>query len=195
MNLFSKPIRRAFTLIELVVVMIVMSIIMAITLPRLSNTDGRKLQNAADELADMLTMFAHHAATEHRPIAIWHDYQRNWIVLLVMDIDPATPNDPPQWQIDRFVQPIKLPDSVDRTTVFGMQDGEAVDFQRWPIATKPGQPRTEIQISFTDNTGLTKTLLLKGHSLTPVQLDNAAETSAIRLAIDLDATGRRQEDW
>ena len=195
MNLFSKPIRRAFTLIELVVVMIVMSIIMAITLPRLSNTDGRKLQNAADELADMLTMFAHHAATEHRPISISHDYQRNWIVLLVMDIDPATPNDPPQWQIDRFVQPIKLPDSVDRTTVFGMQDGEAVDFQRWPIATKLGQPRTEIQISFTDNTGLTKTLLLKGHSLTPVQLDNAAETSAIRLAIDLDATGRRQEDW
>jgi len=93
------------------------------------------------------------------------------------------------------VQPIKLPDSVDRTTVYGMQDGEAVDFQRWPIATKLGQPRTEIQISFTDDTGLTKTLLLKGHSLTPVQLDNAAETSAIRLAIDLDATGRRQEDW
>ncbi|MCH8823824.1 MAG: prepilin-type N-terminal cleavage/methylation domain-containing protein [Planctomycetes bacterium] len=195
MNLSSKPIPRAFTLIELVVVMIVMSIIMAITLPRLSNSDGRKLQNAADELADMLTMFAHHAATEHRPIAIWHDYDRNWIVLLVMDIDPATPNDPPQWQIDRFVQPIKLPDSVDRTTVFGMQDGEAVDFQRWPIATRPGQPRTEIQISFTDDTGRTKTLLLKGHSLTPVQLDNAAETSAIRLAIDLDATGRRQEDW
>lgn len=195
MNLSSKPITRAFTLIELVVVMIVMSIIMAITLPRLGNTTGREMQNAADELADMLTMFAQHAATEHRPIAIWHDYERNWIVLLVMDIDPAAPDDPPQWQIDRFVQPIKLPDFVDKTTVFSMQDGEAVDFQRWPIATKPGQPRTEIQISFSDDTGLTKTLLLQSHALAPVQLDNAAQSSAIRLAIDLDATGRRQEDW
>ena len=195
MNLSSKPISRAFTLIELVVVMIVMSIIMAITLPRLSNTDGRRLQNAADELADMLTMFAHNAATEHRPIAIWHDSLRNWIVLLIMDIDPAAPDEQPQWQVSNFVRPIKLPDTVDKDTVIGMQDGESVDFQRWPIATKPGQPRTDIQISFTDDNGVTKTLLLQGHALSPVQLDSLTDTSAVRLAVDLDATGRRQEDW
>ena len=195
MDRTSQPTRKAFTLIEIIVTIVILAIIMAITLPRFSNTSNRQLQNAADGLADMLTMFAQHAATEHRPIAIWHDYERNWIVLLVMDIDPAAPDDPPQWQVDRFVQPIKLPASVDKRTVIGMQDGEAVDFPRWPIATKPGQPRPEIQISFSDEDGLIKTLLLKSHALTPTQLDNPAESSALRLAIDLDATGRRQEDW
>ncbi len=195
MDRTSLPTRRAFTLMEIIIVIVVMSIIMAIAMPRFGNTARRQMQNTADELADMLTMFAHHAATEHRPIAIWHDYARNWIVLLVMDIDPATPNDPPQWQVDRFVQPVKLPASVDKRNVIGMQDGEVVDFPRWPIATKLGQPRPEIQISFSDDTGLTKTLLLKSHALTPTQLEIAAESGAIRLAIDLDATGRRQEDW
>ena len=195
MNRPSQPTRNAFTLMEIIVTIVVMSIIMAITLPRLGNTDRRKMQLAAEQLADMLTMYAQHAATEHRPISIWHDYERNWIVLLVMDINPAAPNEPPQWQVDRFVQPIKLPDSVDRQNVLGMQDGESVDFQRWPIATKPGQPRSDIQIAFSDDDGLTKTLLLQSHAITPLQLDNAVESSAMRLAIDLDATGRRQEDW
>lgn len=195
MNRTSQQTRKAFTLIEIIVTVVILSIIMAITLPRFGNTDKRELQLAADRLSDMLTMFAQHASTEHRPIAIWHDYQKNWIVLLVMDINPAAPNDPPQWQNDRFVQPVKLPVTVDKRTVYAMQDGESVDFQRWPIATKPGQPRPEIQISFTDDSGITKTLLLQSHALSPVQLDNARETNAIRLAIDLDATGRRQEDW
>ncbi|MCH8260243.1 MAG: hypothetical protein IIC46_08545, partial [Planctomycetes bacterium] len=43
---------------ELIIVIIVMAMIMSITIPRLVSHGRRELQLAADQLLDMLTMFA-----------------------------------------------------------------------------------------------------------------------------------------
>ena len=180
---------------ELIIVIIVMAMIMSITIPRLVSHGRRELQVAADQLLDMLTMFAQREATEQKPIALWHDADRNWIVLMVLDIDPADPEAPADWRLDPYVSPVKLPSTVDWRYVQAIQDGEQVDFQKWPIATQPGEPRPTIEISFANEEGLTKTIILPSHALAPYQQGEPGAYSDLRYPIDLDAAGRRQEDW
>ena len=180
---------------ELIIVIIVMAMIMSITIPRLVSHGRRELQLAADQLLDMLTMFAQREVTEQKPIALWHDADRNWIVLMVLDIDPADPEASADWRVDPYVSPVKLPSTVDWRYVQAIQDGEHIDFQRWPIATQPGEPRPTIEISFANEEGLTKTVILPAHALAPYQQGEPGAYSDLRYPIDLDAAGRRQEDW
>ena len=89
----------------------------------------------------------------------------------------------------------KLPSSVDWRNVQAMQDGQWVDFQKWPIATQPGEPRPSVEISFATHQGLAKTVMLPAHALAPYQPDGPEQYIEYRYPIDLDAAGRRQEDW
>jgi len=180
---------------ELIIVMVILAIIMSITIPRLVSHGRRELDLAAQELLDLLTMFAQREATEQRPIAIWHDASRNWIVLMVLDGDPADPEAPADWRVDPYVSPVKLPSSVDPRYVHATEDGEQADFQKWPIATRLGQPRPAIEISFANQDGLTHTVSLPAHALAPYRHDAARTYAQLRYPIDLDAAGRRQEDW
>jgi len=195
MPISVKPSSRAFTLMELIIVIIVMAMIMSITIPRLVSHGRRELQLAADQLLDMLTMFAQREATEQKPIALWHDANRNWIVLMVLDTDPADPEAPADWRVDPYVSPVKLPSSVDSQYVYATEDGEQVDFQKWPIMTQLGEPRLAIEISFANEDGLTKTVSLPAHALAPYRHDGPGRYADLRYPIDLDAAGRRQEDW
>ena len=195
MRLFVKPSRRAFTLMELMIVIIILALLMSITIPRLVNHGRRELDLAAQQLLDMLTMFAQREATEQRPIALWHDAKRNWIVLLVLDVDPADPTAPSDWRVDPYVSPVKLPSSVDSQYVYAIEDGVQADFQKWPIATRLGEPRPAIEISIANQDGLTKTVILPAHALAPYHRDGPGMYADLRYRIDLDAAGRRQEDW
>ena len=180
---------------ELIIVIIILAMIMSITIPRLVSQGRRELELAAEQLLDMLTMFAQREATEQRPIALWHDAGRNWIVLMVLDSDPADPEAPADWRVDPYVSPVKLPSSVDPQYVYATEDGEQVDFQKWPIATQLGQPRPAVEISFANEDGLTKTVTLPAHALAPYRQDGSGTYAGLRYPIDLDAAGRRQEDW
>ena len=190
-----KQLRLAFTLMELIIVIIVLTLITSIAIPRLVGHGKRELQLAAEQLLDMLTMFGQRESTAQRPVGLWHDVERNWIVLMVLDIDPADPESPADWRVDPYVAPVKLPSSVDWRSVQAVQDGQWVDFQKWPIATQPGEPRPSVEISFATPQGLTKTVILPAHALAPYQPDGTGQYAEYRYPIDLDAAGRRQEDW
>ncbi len=190
-----RSLAAGFTLLEVIVVVAILAIMATMTIPRLVGQDRRAIRLAADQLADLLTMYAQREALGQRPAGIWHDAQRNWIVLMVLDIDPADPEAPADWRLDPYVSPVKLPSTVDWRYVQAIQDGEQVDFQKWPIATQPGEPRPTIEISFANQEGLTKTVILPAHALAPYQQGGPRAYSDLRHPIDLDAAGRRQEDW
>ncbi|MHC4827817.1 MAG: prepilin-type N-terminal cleavage/methylation domain-containing protein, partial [Planctomycetota bacterium] len=48
----------AFTLIEVIIVVAIVAILAAMTMPRLLNQDRRRLQEATDGVSDLLIMFA-----------------------------------------------------------------------------------------------------------------------------------------
>lgn len=187
---------RCFTLVEMIVVMAVLAVVMAMTVPRMFGREGRVLQLSADRVADLLTMFAQRENLSSRPSGIWHDTATHRLVLMVLDADGATPEQPAQWRPDRTVKPVQLPASVDVERGVGVSiDGTMVDISRWPIATEPGKRRPRIEISLYDDDGRVKTLVLPSHALRPYDLDDPDAVFASREPIDLDAAGRHREDW
>jgi len=179
----------------MVVVVAILAVIMAMTVPRMLGREGRDLQLSADRVADLLTMYAQRESLSSRPAGIWHDTATHRLVLMVLDTDGATLDQPARWRPDRTVKPVQFPPSVDVERGVGASiDGTLVDISRWPIATEPGKRRPRIEISLYDNDGRVKTLVLPGHALKPYDLDDP-EALAAREPIDLDAAGRHREDW
>ena len=192
----NPPSPRAFTLLEIIIVMAVLAIIMAMTVPRLLGREGRLLQLTADRVSDLLAMFAQRETLSGRPTAIWHDTERHLLVLLILDIDEAAPEEPAQWRPDRTVRPVRLPPSLFvQRGIAASVDGSPVDMSQWPIATEPGRPRPSIEISLYADDGNVKTIALPSHALAPYQLDDAQAVVASRRPVDLDAAGRHREDW
>ena len=188
--------RLGFTLVEMVVVIAILAVVMALTVPRMLGREGRVLQLSADRVADLLTMYAQRESLSSRPSGIWHDADSHCLVLMVLDADGAMPNEPARWRPDRTVQPVQLPPSVDVERGVGASiDGTLVDISRWPIATEPGKRRPRIEISLYDNDGRVKTLVLLAHALKPYDLDDSDAVRASRQPVDLDAAGRHREDW
>ncbi len=187
---------RGFTLVEMVVVMAVLAVVMALTVPRMFGRESRVLQLSTDRVADLLTMFAQRESLSSRPSGILHDTDAHRLVLMVLDADGATLDQPARWRPDRTVKPVQFPPSVDVERGVGASiDGTMVDISRWPIATEPGKRRPSIEISLYDNDGRVKTLVLPAHALKPYDLDDTDALLASRQPTDLDAAGRQREDW
>jgi hypothetical protein len=179
----------------MVVVIAILAVIMAMTVPRMLGREGRVLQLSADRVADLLTMYAQRESLSSRPSGIWHDAATHRLVLMVLDADGATLDQPAQWRPDRTVKPVQLPPGVDvERGVVASIDGTLLDISRWPIATEPGRRRPRIAISLYDDDGRVKTLVLPAHALKPYDLDDP-DANAIRQPIDLDAAGRHRDDW
>ncbi|MHC4614740.1 MAG: prepilin-type N-terminal cleavage/methylation domain-containing protein [Planctomycetota bacterium] len=178
----------AFTLIEVIIVVAIVAILAAMTVPRLLNKDRRQLQVAAEGVTDLLIMFAQREALSDRPVGIWHDVDRNWIVLMTLDRTGGDDDEPATWLQDHAVKPVKLPPIVPLEGVLAFADGAPIDFRQWPIVSEPGRPRPDVEISLTSDDGLLRTIVL-------YESETGYELVEVRSPIDLDAEGRHREDW
>jgi len=185
---------RAFTLVEVMLVCVVLAVIASMVLPRLIGTEHRQLELATDRVADLLTMFAQRESMSSKPVGIWLDAQRHALAMVVLDIDPQQPEQPAEWRIDRLARPVMLPDLIEPDGVAVTSDGWPIDISEWPVATEPGHPRPEVTLTLIATSGETRTLVLPGHALAPYR-DDGGPLVAHRTPIDLDDTGRYREDW
>ncbi len=126
-----------------------------------------------------------------QPAGIWHDAEQNWLVLMVLDVSDEDAKVRSDWWPDPLSRPVKLPAIIDLHGVSASEDGDDVDFQRWPLMSTPGQPRPHVEITLATDR-LVETLVLPPHALGPHRI---GEEDAVRLPIDFDATGRYREEW
>jgi prepilin-type N-terminal cleavage/methylation domain-containing protein len=192
MRAHAAPFRRAFTLLELVIVIVVIALLAAIALPRLAATQSRRFQASAERVADLLTMFAQRESLGQKPVGLWHDVERNQIVLMVLDIDPAFPEAPADWYVDHLVAPVTLPEEI---TVMGVRlDGEHLGDVGWFLSNRPGEDRPIIELSLSSDESFT-TLVLPSSGVAARQLEGGDALLAARTPVDLDALGQSREDW
>lgn len=185
--------RRAFTLLEMIVVVIVLTILAALIVPRLTGNQKREFRAAVDKVSDLLTMYGQRQNLGQRIVGIQQNRYDNSIALIEIDDaggDPGSGN----WRIDPYVKPVRLPGFMTDSDVEFYVDGDPYDASDWPLSSEPGQERPTIEIRLRGSEDFA-TLVLQPHGVAPIVVNGENSSGINRTPIDLDNEGRSREDW
>jgi prepilin-type N-terminal cleavage/methylation domain-containing protein len=183
---------RAFTMIELIVVVVILAIAAVMVVPRFSGTARQDADNGIERVAELVRLFAYREAMGSQQVALWRDGTDGRIHLLVKDRDPAAEGEAPDWRPDRFAAPVTLPDGVEVAEV--RVDDARVDPLEWLVASVPGGDRPKVEIRLVGH-GLDSTVSLPTGSPSAVRVDVDKPLPFARFPIDLERQGRGDEPW
>jgi prepilin-type N-terminal cleavage/methylation domain-containing protein len=185
---------RGFTLIELLVVMVILAIIVAFAVPRLTSVQRSEGRLAVDQVEDLMRMWAYRNSVMTQQVGIWRQ-ETGVIVLVIRDIDPSDPDAGPVWQNDRLSSEVTLPSSAEILTV--VIDGEPQDPRQWFVQSNADGTRPRLEIEMKVPAGVSQ-LVLAPYSSGVGRLDQAGVDSnggGIRQPIDLDSEGEERMPW
>jgi prepilin-type N-terminal cleavage/methylation domain-containing protein len=184
---------RGFTIVELLLVLVVLGLLMSLALPRLTTIERRRTQLNIEELFDLVGMFAYRDSLRVQRVGLWHDSSTETYQLLIHDVDPDRPEDPPEWRPDRFVNPVRLAPGV--AIVDLLVDGRRQNIRDdWLVNGAVRDFRPRIQLDLDTDEGPVS-IVLEPDSLQPVRIGAGVDESNARTSIDLDAVGRDREAW
>lgn len=181
-----------FTLVEIVIVIAVIAIMAGLVVPRMGAVKRSEAQLAADEVEDLLRMFAYRHSIMTQQVGIWRRPDDGTIALMIRDIDPAREDDERIWQEDRLSVPVRLPPEVDVVEV--RRDEEWLDPGSFFVQTAPDGSRPRIEIRLLGPTG-EFTLGLDPHASAPRRTSPGGRNEEFREAVDLNAEGMERMPW
>lgn len=186
--------RRGFTLIEIMVVTIILVIVGAIVIPRMTGKNVVTVQLAAEQASASLAMFAYRSSLAAQPVALRRDPEFGTIEVWVLDADLARPDQPPTWKIDRFAKPLALPSGTVLAEV--RIDGQPLETQEWQVVSTPSMPRPRIELVVAAEEGDDEiTIVLEPRASAPYIVQAGRTMEIGRVPIDLDREGRGKELW
>jgi prepilin-type N-terminal cleavage/methylation domain-containing protein len=189
----SPLVRRAFTLLEVIVVIAVLAVLATMIVPQLKGNDRREFRHAVDQVADLLTMYAQRQSLGEKVVGIGHDRSQNWLTLMVIDTDNIS-GVTGAWRMDRYVDPVKFPNFMTANDVAIVADGDHYDASQWPLSSEIGKDRPVIEISLR-GAGESAVVTLQPYGVSPVVAASFGGTGVIRTRMNLDTGGHSREDW
>ncbi len=189
--------RRAFTLIEVIIAVIVFAILGAMIVPRMSKSIKAEHENSVAQMLDLLSMYAFRDATSSQQVALWQDPETQWITLLISERDPEAASADGErakfeWAADRRVLPVALPAGMTITDL--LVDGIEVSGTDWLIPTVPGGGRPSVEMHLISET-VDTVLRLDSNSTAPIRIDAGNDGLQLRESKNLDEYGSRSERW
>lgn len=191
----SDTARRAFTLLEMMIVIVIIGLMAALIMPRLGASENRHFELAVDRTSDLLLMYAQRESMGNKPVGIVHDLSSNELRLVVLDRPDAWDQTDAEWIVDPLVRPVELPSQIiPADNIEIRSDGEVIDTAYWPLTADAGEQRPSVEIRLRGPVREV-TLVLPAHGIGPYKRDSARDGLVEREPIDLDAEGRDREDW
>ena len=189
--------RRAFTLVEVIVAVAIFAILSAMIVPRMTRRVKSEHENTIAQMLDLLSIYAFRDATSSQQIALWQDPETQWITMLIADRDlTATSSDGDRakfvWTADRRVTPVALPTGMELTDL--LVDGVQVTGTDWLIPTVPGGGRPAIEMHLISDS-IDTVLRLDSNSNAPLRIDADGLEVKRRESQNLDEYGSRSERW
>lgn len=181
-------------MIEMIVVLVLIAIMAAIAIPRMTGNDTREFKNAVDQVSDLLTMYSQRQNLGQKMVGIYHNRHRNSLELVLLDTDGDPTNHIATWRPDPYVKPVVLPAFMLENDIAITVDGDAIDASEYPITSAIGQERPWIEIAMR-GAGERAVLTLSPYGVAPALSASFATAGVHRAKYDLDAAGRSREDW
>jgi prepilin-type N-terminal cleavage/methylation domain-containing protein len=182
--------RRAFSLVEVIVVCALLAIVVATIVPRMVVVQSQREAKAVLEVEDLLRMYAFRNSAGTQQVGLSYNPSENALSLWIFDLNPEDPDGPRVWQEDRLSDVVQLPDGM--VIARAEADGIELSDDLWNIPTHPDGSRPRIQL---DLVGAEQqvSLLLESFGGTPIRSDDPIAT--IRAPRDLDAEGAAFDPW
>lgn len=187
----STRVRRGFTLVEAIIVVVILAILASLVVPRFGAVRRSEDRYAVDQIADLMRMWGYRTSIMTQQVGIWNDPQRGWIQLMIRDFDPNNPDDPPIWQPDKLSNEVVLPDGTQFTEV--IFDGERQELGNWFIQSNADGSRPRLEIAMSGPAGVTR-LILEPYSNSVQRVDSQGG-GGIRGPIDLDRDVGERTPW
>ena len=178
------------------VVMVIIAMMAAVTVPRLTGTREKQFRQTIDEIADLMTMYAQRDALSPKPIGIFHDLEDRVLSLVTLELIDPLNSTSAEWRVDAHVTPVAIPDFIKPDNIMAYEDGQPVGITQIPMMNTPGKTRTAITVvvAYDD---YNVELYLPPHAVSPIVTglyDNEDFVNP-RESEDLDDLGRSREDW
>ncbi len=179
-----------FTLLEMMLVILILGILGALTVPRLMGGQDRAFDLAAEQVNDIVLMYAHRAGTSTQACGLRYDEELRQVELLLLESNGEGAY---FWRIDPLAHPVRLPLFVEADGLSIFADAEYVDTTQWPLTAMPGEqrPHIELELSWMDRLA---TISLPPYAMSPSLLMDGTDGQFLA-PIDLDAAGAGREEW
>jgi prepilin-type N-terminal cleavage/methylation domain-containing protein len=184
--------RAAFTLIEAIIVVAILAILASIVVPRFAAVRRSEDRLAADRMEDLMRMWAFRNSVMTQQVGIWRNPDNGLVTLMIRDIDPLRPDDPPVWQQDRLSMEFALPDSTAFVEV--LIDGEPQDPAEWFVQSNADGSRPRFEVALEGPSGITR-LWIEPFTSGVRRLDPSARDAAVRMPRDLDREIGERTPW
>ncbi len=149
--------RRAFTLVEAIVVIVLIGVIAGLAAPRLMRNDARRADVAIESLAGVLGVIAQREALGTLRMALVYDGLERTVSLERLELPTddegrlqgLSRRDNGQWKSDPLAQSVSLdPVRIDEVRV----EGDRIDDdEEWRVEFVPGEPRPLIEMDLVAN--------------------------------------------
>jgi prepilin-type N-terminal cleavage/methylation domain-containing protein len=187
----SKRDRKAFTLVEVILVVVIMSLFAGLIIPRMAGITKSKERLVVTSAADLLSAFAYRDSITSGSAAIEYDGSNRNLMLLGARGGNST-EEPLTWQRDPLAPIVRIPDSID---IRALSDGELLPETNWSITAREDGTRPEVQFEISGKK-IEARISLPTWAQGPYVVESDALTvPRVPDSIDLDATGQGRDTW
>lgn len=187
--------RRAFSLIEVVVVCVLLGILAGLALPRFSNVNGRRAEASVREFAELMSSAATRDQLTGQAVALDFDGANGRLRLFVPEAVEAGKTrsmEEAAWIPDPLSRAVELDGA---RVVSVVQDFEELDASRWRITFPRTEPRPRVVVTIEQDNGEQQWAVVLTPTGTRARVADPSMASQDSDSVDLDATGRATRAW
>lgn len=188
----SRVAVRAFTVVEILVVIVLLAAVAGLVAPRLTNNAARRVTAAAEATAETLSALSRRDAMLSQPLALMYDRANNRLHASVLLRDAQ--RNSVEWRSDPLLPDADLQDA---RIVSVTADGAELDTSELRVEFDQFQPRPSLRIVFSDSAGgnLTSVDMPASSLQATIVFGDIREQPGASRAIDLDEQGKERQAW